>query len=233
MEFPSADFSTYTCGQFVHIKIPNYEESILRRPISIFGVDADKRTVSVVYQIAGEGTRRLSTVPPNASIDALLFLGNGFTLPKGAKNVLCIGGGIGCAPFGGVIQSHPSVDFSGIFGFRAQSALFMEQYFVSNMKSLHIATEDGSYGTKGFLTEILRNTDLSGFDCFLLCGPTSMLKASSAFVLKGETPAFASLEERMGCGMGGCSVCVCKTLSGDYEKVCTSGPVFDLRRIAL
>lgn len=257
IKFECADFSGYNCGQFLHIKIPNSNDTILRRPISIFNVNREEKTITVIYKIAGKGTARLALVKPNDMIDALLFLGNGFTIPKNANRVLLIGGGIGTAPFGGVVESgqltmdngqllngnlthaadtlkiHPKIEFSAIFGYQTKSVIFKREFFEEHCKELYITTEDGTQGEKGFVTKILEKTDLTAFDSILCCGPTPMLKAIAPLLLNCGVRAFVSLEERMGCGMGGCSVCVCKTASGDYEKVCLSGPVFELGKVEL
>lgn len=249
IKFECADFSAYNCGQFLHIKIPDSNEMLLRRPISIFNVNREEKTITLIYKIAGKGTARLALVKPNDTIDALLFLGNGFTLPKDTKKVLLIGGGIGTAPFGGVVASeewrvksqsssdnmqiHPKIEFSAIFGYQTKSMIFKREFFEANCKELYITTEDGTEGEKGFVTKVLNKMDLTAFDSILCCGPTPMLKAIAPLMLNCGVRVFVSLEERMGCGVGGCNVCVCKKTSGDYEKVCLTGPVFELGKVVL
>jgi dihydroorotate dehydrogenase electron transfer subunit len=111
-----------------------------------------------------------------------------------------------------------------VLGFQTQSAVFYEQEFLKNGET-YITTVDGSYGKKGFVTDIIKDLD---FDCLYTCGPTPMLKAIEKEY--SHKKVFLSLEERMGCGVGACFACVCKTSNEledvSYKKVCSDGPVF-------
>lgn len=204
-------------GQFVHIAIEN-GKNILRRPISI--CDAFDENTRIVFEVKGEGTAWLAQKKEGEFLTLMGPLGNGFTIEGGRAFV--IGGGIGTFP---LYMLCKKLDNPEIFlGFRNKDMVVMEQEF-SAQGNLHIATDDGSYGHGGFAIE-LAEKQISECDVIYACGPRPMLKAVKLMAQKYGKKAQISMEERMGCGIGACLVCVCKTTTGN-RQVCKQGPVFD------
>jgi dihydroorotate dehydrogenase electron transfer subunit len=224
-------------GQFVHIQVPNRPDLLLRRPISINSVDTKTSTITLIIQAKKEGTRILCNLAPNTILDMIGPVGRGFFLRKEAARVALVGGGIGVAPLRYLIERYPKVEFHSFLGYRNKKYVYQAQIF-NKLSSMHMHTDDGSMGTKGFATDTL-DVMLNNhkFDAVYACGPTPMFAALKKVMEKHpEVECYISLEERMGCGIGGCKVCVCKTNDDgieDYKKVCQDGPVFDIRKVVL
>lgn len=224
-------------GQFVHVRCSAFMDPLLRRPISLHGIDYDKGTVSLLYQVVGKGTAMLSELPVGTAIDLMGPLGNGFSIPDQVDNVLVIGGGIGVAPLFPLIQSlkHYRIDQSVLLGARSSEYLLGEKELGSLGISVKIATDDGSAGIKGYVTQLAEEFMKTGkISYFYACGPTPMLKTLVNIAEKYGIDGQVSLEEYMACGVGACLACVCKTKKKDgagdkefiYQKACTEGPVF-------
>jgi len=208
-------------GQFINIELEGF---YLRRPISI--CEYTENTIRIIYKIVGEGTQELSTLKPGRVLDILTGLGNGFDISKSQKPLL-IGGGVGTPPMYELCKQlikqgkKPIV----VLGFNSKEDVFYEEEFKNLGAEVHISTADGSYGTKGFVTDIIK--DLINYDYYYACGPKNMLKAVYDLIEKdGEL----SFEERMGCGFGACMGCSCKTKSGS-KRVCLNGPVFNKEEV--
>ncbi len=235
-------------GQFVHVRCSSGLDPLLRRPISLHGIDYGKGTISLLYQVVGTGTRLLAEMAPGDEIDVMGPLGKGFTVPDGIKKALVVGGGIGVAPLFPLIHSlkHYGIQQTVLLG--ARSADFIigrEQLELLGVK-VKIATDDGSLGYKGFVTRLAEDEISGGTpDYFFACGPNPMLKGlislTKGFGLSGQV----SLEEYMGCGVGACLACVCKSKAAagrepddsaegfEYKKVCVDGPVFEASEVIL
>lgn len=205
------------CGQFINIQL---DELYLRRPISI--CDYDEKTITIIYKVVGEGTEKMSQLPIGQELDVLTGLGNGFDTDCDGDKLLVVGGGVGTPPLYRLCKDliangkKPTV----VLGFASKDDVFYEQELKDLGIDVYIATVDGSYGTKGFVTDIIRN--LNDYTYFYACGPMPMLKALTNEVgISGQL----SLEERMGCGFGACMGCTIKTKNG-YKRVCKEGPVF-------
>lgn len=217
-------------GQFLHIKIAGFT---LRRPLSIAMVNKEKELVTLLFKIFGAGTERLASYEYGMKLDVLGPCGNGFNLEKGESDqtALLIGGGIGVPPvyFLASELSKRGVDVISIIGFQEKSHVFYENEFKLLGQTL-VVTNDGSYGKKGFVTDIL--DEVTSFDTFYSCGPKAMLKAVSE-KLKNRN-GYLSFEERMGCGVGVCYACVLPTKDGlSYKKICSDGPVFNINEVSL
>ena len=176
---------------------------------------------AAVYKVVGKGTEAMAEMKAGKKLDILTGLGNGFTAKEGSVRPLVIGGGVGAPPMYGVAKhlvakgAKPIV----ILGFTSKDDVFYEEEFKALGCDVYVTTNDGSYGTKGFVTDVIKT--LEGYDYFYTCGPLPMLKAvSDATECSGQL----SFEERMGCGFGGCMGCSCKTLTGN-KRICTEGPV--------
>ena len=212
------------CGQFANIKVPG---RTLRRPISI--CDATENTLRFVFQVKGEGTRVMSEMKTGDEVEILAPLGNGFKLEEN-KRYCFVGGGIGVPPllYSAKNTENPMV----ITGFRNKDLVILQDDFKSIGAELYLATDDGSAGIHGFVTDVL-SEHLGEIDEVCACGPIPMLKAVTA-VCRGKVKCQVSLEERMGCGIGACLVCACKTKTENGEamtQVCRRGPVYDSEEV--
>lgn len=208
-------------GQFVELKLDGF---FLRRPISVCDSDYDRLTL--LYKVAGEGTKAMTFLSEGDRLDALTHLGNGFRLS--AKRPLLIGGGIGIAPLYRLAKEFKSkgVDPEMILGFKnADEAVYTDKF--SAFGKVIIATDDGSMGVKGNAVSAMK-ASCASFDRYYACGPSVMLKALKEENENGEL----SLEARMGCGFGVCMGCSVMTKSG-AKRVCREGPVFDASEVLL
>ena len=213
----SGDTSAVTApGQFVEIAIPG---KFLRRPISVS--DWDAQHLTLIYRVVGQGTQQMSAMVPGAKLDLLTGLGNGYDLSCCGEHPVLIGGGVGVPPLYALCRQlleagkEPQV----ILGFNKKEEIFLEDAFRSLGAQTHIATADGSVGTKGFVTDVLSKLDYS---YFYACGPLPMFRAIEKIAASGGQ---YSMEERMGCGFGACMGCSIQTRSG-AKRVCKDGPVF-------
>lgn len=219
-------------GQFVTLSTGNGAH-LLRRPLGVCIAEGDD--ISVCYQVKGRGTKYLATVEAGRKLRVLLPCGNWFDL-DGYKNVAVIGGGVGVFPLIATIREHyKEKNFYSYIGFRNVDAVCLWGE-LNKSKKLTITTDDGSFGEKGnAVSAYLADRNNAPADVIISCGPPIMLKILKQ-KLKEEgitTPCFVSLEERMGCGMGACLVCVCKSSSGENLRVCRDGPVFGIDEVEL
>ena len=207
-------------GQFINIRL---DGCFLRRPISI--CDWDNEGLTVIYKVVGKGTAVLCGVEPGQDLDILCGLGNGFNVSKCGPRTLVIGGGVGTPPMYGLAKAllKAGKTPAAILGFNTKSEIFYEEQFRALGIETVVTTVDGSYGTKGFVTDALPEN----YDYFCACGPLPMLKA----VYKATaTSGLMSFEERMGCGFGACMGCSCKTKYGN-KRICKDGPVLEKEEI--
>ena len=213
-------------GQFVHIRVADSYEPLLRRPISVASIDFENSRFTMIYRAEGRGTTLLSEKRLGDGIDVLGPLGNGFPVGKAASKAVLIGGGIGVPPLYELAKAlnNRGISTIHVLGFENKQSVFYEEQF-REFGETHIATVDGSHGTKGFVTHVLERLP-NDFDTYFSCGPTPMLEAvQTAYP---EKQGFLSYEQRMACGIGACFACVCRTTKSetDYVKVCSDGPVF-------
>ena len=203
-------------GQFVNIKLDGL---FLRRPISVY--DCDDKAVTIIYKVVGRGTELMSTLK-DGELDVLTGLGNGYDLSKAGDKPLLIGGGVGVPPMYLLAKKlkEQGKDVSVILGFNTKSEVFCEDDFKALGCNTYVTTVDGSYGTKGFVTDVMTTLD---YTYFYTCGPEPMLKA---IYKASATSGQFSFEERMGCGFGACMGCSCKTVAGNI-RICKEGPVLE------
>ncbi len=218
----SADTADITApGRFVNLKL---EGLFLRRPISI--CDWDEKSLTILYKVVGEGTKKMTTLVPGQTVDVLTNLGNGYDTSKSGDAPLLIGGGVGVPPMYGLARKlvAEGKQVTVILGFNTKSELFFEEEFRALGVTVHVTTADGSYGTKGFVTDVMKNLTYS---YFYTCGPSPMFRAIEATAV---TSGQFSFEERMGCGFGACMGCTCKTKYGN-KRICKDGPVLEREEI--
>jgi len=213
-------------GQFVMVRCG--EDTLLRRPLSVHQADGGK--MALLLTIVGKGTHWLSQRKTGESIDIFGPLGNGYSIHPGSHNLLLMAGGIGVAPLVSLAQQAPKRECSAtlLLGAQTASQLYPKNLLPSKVK-LITATEDGTTGRKGLVTDLLPDF-ISWADQVFACGPISMYQTMAAQNLLKTKPVQISLEVRMGCGLGICYGCTIKTRSG-LKQVCKDGPVFDLDAI--
>ena len=217
----SGDTSAVTnCGQFVNILLTG---KFLRRPISV--CDYDEKTLTIIYKVVGSGTEQMGAMNPGEKLNILTGLGNGYDISLSGDHPVLLGGGVGVPPMYNLAKKLVALGkkVSVILGFNTRSEIFYENEFKALGCDVTVTTVDGSYGTKGFVTDALPEN----YSYFYTCGPEPMLKA----VYKAtSTSGQMSFEERMGCGFGACMGCSCKTLTG-YKRICKEGPVMKKEEI--
>ena len=218
----SADTSAITApGQFVNIRLPGL---YLRRPISI--CDWDEESLTLIYKVVGKGTDAMTRIKPPHRLDLLVGLGNGYDTTKSGQKPLLLGGGVGVPPLYGLCKAllGEGKDVTVILGFNAREELFYEEEFKALGVKVFVTTVDGSYGERGFVTDVMKNLD---YTYFYTCGPMPMFRAiEKTAVTSGQF----SFEARMGCGFGACMGCSMETKSG-AKRVCKDGPVFEREEI--
>ena len=208
-------------GQFVDIAL---EGRYLRRPISV--CDYDATTLTLIYKVVGEGTAQMSRMAAGGELDLLTGLGNGYNTKKSGGSPLLVGGGVGVPPMYMLCQKlvAEGKKVTVVLGFNSKDDVFYEDEFRALGADVHIATADGTYGTKGFVTDVIKNLQ---YTFFYTCGPEPMFRAMHKIM---KTPGQYSFEERMGCGFGACMGCSCKTLTGN-KRICKEGPVMESEEI--
>ncbi len=211
------DTSAITCpGQFINIKL---EGRFLRRPISVCDVNGDE--ITIIYKIVGAGTEQMSCME-SGKLDVLTGLGNGYDMSLSGDRPLLIGGGAGVPPMYMLAKKliAEGKKVTVILGFNKKNEMFYEDEFKALGADVKVATADGSYGIKGFVTDAMDGVD---YTYFYTCGPEPMLKA---VYNKSKTSGQFSFEERMGCGFGACMGCSCETKYGS-KRICKEGPVLE------
>ena len=212
-------------GQFIAVS-PNDRARLLPRPISICETDPEKELLRIVYRVAGEGTKELSSCRAGDTLSIMGPLGNGFPLKD--KKALLIGGGIGIPPMLELAKAL-SCEKTAVLGYRDSQTFLAEK--IGKYAGLAVATEDGSVGTKGTVLDAIKAQGLKA-DIIYACGPTPMLRALKEYAAKEGIECWISLEERMACGVGACLGCVCHSKDVDEhsnvrnKRVCKDGPVF-------
>ena len=215
-------------GQFVEIAVPG---QYLRRPISV--CDYAEGVLTIIYKVVGVGTDAMSQWQAGQQVDMLIGLGNGYDLSCAGERPLLIGGGVGVPPLYMLarVLREQGKQVRVILGFNTKDEVFYEEEFRALGCAVEVTTVDGTYGTKGFVTEARLDEGLRN-PCstyYYSCGPLPMLKAVIGhWGEQGEV----SMEERMGCGFGACMGCSIQTTEGT-KRVCKDGPVFSAATLAL
>ena len=213
------DTSAFTTpGQFANIALAG---KYLRRPISVCDYDAE--TLTLLYDVVGEGTAQMSEMKSGEELNILTGLGNGFVVTADCKRPVLVGGGIGVAPLLNLAKAmreagkEPEV----VLGFNTAADVVLEKELTDLGFRTIVTTADGSYGIKGFVTDALRGENMI-YDYFYACGPLPMMRALCNEL---HIPGQLSLDERMACGFGICMCCSLETRNG-AKRICKDGPVF-------
>ena len=213
-------------GQFVEVKVDDSPRTMLRRPISVNYVDYESNELWLLVAAVGDGTRHITSLHVGDILNCVLPLGNGFRKDfSTGERILLVGGGVGVAPllyYGKCIKDQGATPVF-LLGARSSRDL-LEMDCFRRFGDVHITTEDGSAGEKGFVTN---HSCLSegNYDFIATCGPKPMMKAVAKFAASVNLECEVSLENMMACAVGACLCCVEKTTSGNL-CVCKDGPVF-------
>lgn len=214
-------------GQFVEVQVNSDSKVLLRRPISINDIDFQTNEISLIIQTVGQGTKELAKINEGKEINLVYPLGNGFNIE--GENPLLVGGGVGIAPLLYLAKNFHAKGIKPkvLLGFRSQEQMIdLKEY--EKYADVYISTQDGSVGSKGLVTE--NEIFTQSYDTIYTCGPTPMMKAISDYSLKNNIKCYASLENKMACGIGACLCCVQNTTEG-HKCTCTEGPVFNVKDI--
>ena len=223
-------------GQFVHMKVPGMDGRILRRPFSVYAADAEAGTLHILYQVVGKGSAHMTTLEPakTGPISIMGPMGNPWWLPAGARRVLFVLGGVGAAPlamFGSQLV-RDGVGLDVCMGAQTKDALVLKGHYEQVVGvAPACATDDGSFGHAGFVTEpAAQMLAGSAYDLVCCCGPEPLMRAVAGLAAEAGVPCEVSLEKRMACGIGACLSCVVDTVDG-RKRSCVDGPVFDARKV--
>lgn len=228
-------------GHFVMLRVSDGLDPLLRRPFGIYNVLSPKgkgtfkgNGIELVYQVVGKGTQILANKAAGEMINLLGPLGNGFPHPDGSKKIIMIAGGMGIVPLHMLAKSTEGAVL--LYGARDKKVASMAKDFKDTKCKVKIATEDGSVGKKGLVTELLK-TELKSDSVVYACGPVGMLKQASIISQAAGVKCYVSLERSMACGIGVCLGCAVKAKTHNekenknYRMVCSEGPVFDSEEI--
>lgn len=219
-------------GQFVNVEIKDANEIFLRRPFSVLDVDYQQQTISLLVKILGRGSKKLTETQVGTSVSTIIPLGKSFSLPDKTDRILLIGGGSGVAPmlFLAKICGLPKENVHVLIGARSSADhIDIEDY--KPYASFYFTTEDGSLGTKGYVTQHeLFTNEINEFTKVYTCGPDQMMKAIGRVAIEKNIFCEVSLENMMACGFGVCLCCVEDTKTG-HKCVCTDGPVFNVNEL--
>ena len=235
--------ATASAGQFAQLRCGGGGGPLLRRPFSVAWTDSG--TCSFVFEVVGEGTRLLAGLAAGDMLDSLGPLGRGFSVDAARGEVVCVSGGLGCAPFPLLVRSLRSRGVQDIIvlnGAATAERLYPADRFTRGDPGVGVveATDDGSRGHHGFVTELLAPM-VTSVTAVFACGPNAMLAGVAALVADGTAAAGspriaeASLEAPMGCGFGTCLGCALP-LRGDgggpvWGLCCSDGPVLPVRNV--
>jgi dihydroorotate dehydrogenase electron transfer subunit len=230
---------TATPGQFLTVQVSSTFDPLLKRPISIYNLDRQKKLLEFIFQVKGRGTQLLSKLPEKSLLNVIGPLGQGFILPP-TKNIAIIGGGLGIFPLYFLAQTAKIQNLKThiYLGFRAKNFILLEKEFQSLATTLTLATDDGSYAHAGLIPSYLKK-DLKSKNIaeIFACGPLPMLKTVQALAHTHRLPCQLSLEQKMACAVGACMGCPVKLITKDqslsYAQVCHDGPVFQGSKIEL
>ncbi len=221
-------------GQFVHVQIPGMEGHMLRRPFSVYYVDTKASTLGILYQVVGFGSAQFSRLIPGQKVNVIGSIGNPWKAPSETKRALLTVGGVGAAPL--FIHAcnlvSQGVQLDVVMGAQTKNALVAKDRYTQLLgHEPFIATDDGSYGHHGFVTDlVVERLAVESYDYAACCGPTPMMRIVSSKTMEAGIPSFVSMEQHMACGVGACLGCIVSTVDGN-RRSCVDGPVFDAAKV--
>lgn len=198
-------------------------------------MNREKGTLRLVFEVRGSGTEAMSMLSVGDLMDVMGPLGNGFTLLSPDSRAIVVGGGIGTPPMLETAKYYAE-NCTAILGFRDAAHVSWTKILTPAAVNVRLATDDGSKGHHGFVTDLLRQRlEEGGADIIYACGPKGMLQAVAAIAEEFGVRCEVSLEERMACGIGACLGCATPIRTADggmtYKHVCKDGPVFDAKEV--
>lgn len=223
-------------GQFVHVRVAEALDPLLRRPFGISQADPGEGSLRLLVQVVGRGTECLARRRPGDPLDLLGPLGRGFAPPGRPGAAVLVAGGVGVAPFPFLARRLAAErPVTALVGAASRDYLLAEDALREAGAAVEVATEDGSAGRRGLVTDLLAR-HLEGAAMVYACGPTAMLRRVAEICRAAGVPCQVSLDGRMACGSGACLGCAVRTRSGDghgspYAKVCRDGPVFPAEEV--
>ena len=234
-------------GQFIQLRLREEPVPLLRVPLSVAAADGTAGTVDVLYEAVGPKTTLLSRLRPADSVSCLGPLGNCFPMPGPEQSAILIGGGVGLPPllfFAHALKHAGHAGVALLVGARTASKHVPLARLQAAAPAVAIATDDGSAGHAGLVTELLE-TRLAAADApgtvVYTCGPHPMMRAVASICAREAAPCYASLEEYMACGYGVCVGCVVETIEPAdglersayerYSRICVDGPVYDATHV--
>jgi len=222
-------------GQFVMVRSLRSWDPLLPRAFSVYHADAEGGCIQVLYREVGRGTQRLRQHEPGTGVHVWGPLGNYFRLPEGERVVL-VGGGVGVPPLvywaAYLAARAVPMDLVALIGAARGEFLVGLDHLARARADVRVATDDGSRGHHGYVTELLPELLADGRATVYACGPMGMLAAVARIAETHETPAELALEAPMACGVGACLGCTVPRAGGGYLRVCSDGPVFRPEQVA-
>jgi dihydroorotate dehydrogenase electron transfer subunit len=223
-------------GQFVHLRVPHLDSSVLRRPFSVYRTDGD--TLSILYKDVGRGTVAMTHLRPGEGVSLIGPLGRGYPAPHRDRHPVLVAGGYGMAALYLVAREAGRAG-TAFFGGQSADDILCVPEFEALGWDVRVATEDGSQGVRGLVTDALdpwlAEEPAGRVPEFFACGPNGMLRAIGQRAAAAGWTAWLSMDRNMGCGVGACLTCVQKVRARDggwaWARVCREGPVFECRDI--
>ncbi|MBN2414034.1 dihydroorotate dehydrogenase electron transfer subunit [candidate division KSB1 bacterium] len=229
-------------GQFINVLVPRANDILWRRPFGIHRINADTGTFDIVFKVVGRGTKALTTIKTGDKLDIIGPLGNHFTCPPDINEAIMVAGGLGIAPFPLFIQDtgNKNIQYTLFYGTKSKNQFCSLDFFNTTVDNRFLATEDGSFGAKGFITDSLERY-LKGLTAkdgkyIYVCGPTPLLARVKQLAHRFNIRAQVSVETMMACGFGACMGCPVPLEKPakdgrKYLLACKDGPVFNMEDI--
>lgn len=221
-------------GQFIMLECKG--ETFLKRPMGLSSADPEKGVISFIYHVTGKGTRSLHSQLIGETIEVIGPLGNSFWKEKNARTIGLVAGGTGIGPllmFGDwALKNSPETEIIGFIGAKNAKMICGEKEMKRFAKEVYCATNDGSFGYKGFVTDLLTEfLSKNSLESIIACGPTQMMKKTAEIASERNLQCQVSLEEHMACGFGACIGCIAEIKGQGYAMICAKGPVFDASEV--
>lgn len=221
-------------GQFLMLRVGENFDPLLRRPFSVHAVHTS-RTIDILYRVIGKGTNLLTTIRRGEGLDIVGPLGHGFSW-QGEFRSLLVAGGIGMAPLfflaQFMAQEGAGAKTSVLVGARNRAEVLCVEELKAMGLRVQVATEDGSEGKRGLVTDLITREIIASRPVVYSCGPYPMLGAVAHLARQHGLACQVSLEKVMACGVGACLGCTAEMRDGGLARVCTEGPVFEASEVA-